>query len=412
MKKCILILLLLMSCFQPVYAQNNEIELESDYYLMIDPENSQIIYEQGSNEFIYPASMTKMMTLIVALEHIDDDDKILTLDHEVFKGLYEANASLAGFSLNEKVSVKDCLYGLFLPSGAECTRALAIETAGSEEEFVKLMNEKAKELKMNNTHFENTTGLHHKDHHSTLQDLSILMKYCLNNPDFYEIFTTKEYIASGSVHKQLKMNSTLFKRLSEEHSEMILGGKTGYTNPAGLCLASLAEKDGRTLMLITAHAPVSSTPYHLLDAVKAYTTVYEQMHKILLCDKDIPVIETEVMFTLPKQTINLYPSETLTLTVPKEINEEELQYQIDLNEAIEAPLQKNDVLGILYIYYNDELLGSCNLVCHDDVEASELSLFLYNTSVFVETYWKAGLLIGGSLFLFFLFLKFRQKHMN
>ncbi len=390
MKKTMLILLFLLACIHPVNAQSSEIELESDYYLLLDPQNNQVIYEKSADEPIYPASLTKMMTLIVALEHLDDYDKLITLDHKVFQGLYEANASMAGFSLNEKVSVKDCLYGLFLPSGAECTRALAIETAGSEEDFVVLMNEKAKELNMNSTHFENTTGLHHKDHYTTLHDLSILMKYCLDNPDFYEIFTTKEYIASGSIHKQLKMNSTLFKRLSSEHNEMILGGKTGYTNPAGLCLASVAEKDGRTLMLITAHAPVSSTPYHLLDAITVYTTVFDTMHKLELCNPDVHAIETEVSFTLPKQTVLLYPETALTKTLPNDIRKEDLQYEIQLHNQIEAPLQKNDVLGTLSIYYDDELLDSCSLVCHDEIEASKLSIFFHNASLFIENNWKTA----------------------
>lgn len=405
MKKTLLILLLLLISIQPICAQNSEIELESDYYLMLDPENSQIIYEQGARELIYPASMTKMMTLIVALEHIDDYDKILTLDQEVFKGLYEANASMAGFSFNEKVSVKDCLYGLFLPSGAECTRALAIEAAGSEDEFVQLMNDKAKELNMKDTHFENTTGLHHKDHRTTLYDLSILMKYCLNNPDFYEIFTTREYVASGSVHKQLKMSSTLFKRLSKEHGDLILGGKTGYTNPAGLCLASAAKKDGRFLMLITAHAPVSSTPYHLMDAVTAYTTVFDTMHKLELCNPDVHVIETEVSFTLPKQTVLLYPETALTKTLSNDIRKEDLRYEIQLHDQIEAPLQKNDVLGTLSIYYDNEFLDSCSLVCHDEIEASKLSIFLYNASLFIENNWKPTAACLSVLFLLMLFKK-------
>ncbi len=408
MKKTILILFLIFCFFLPVQAEEIQFEAFSDYILLLDPDNQQIIYEQRADEPIYPASMTKMMTLIVALEQIEDHDQILTLDYEVFKGLYEANASLAGFSYNEKVSVKDCLYGLFLPSGAECTRALAIAAAGSEEEFVKLMNQKAKELGMNQTHFENTTGLHHKDHVTTLNDLSILMQYALNNEEFYEIFTTKEYTASGSIHKQLKMNSTLFKKLSKENSEWILGGKTGYTNPAGLCLASMAQKDERTLILITAHAPVSSTPYHLLDAVEIYSTAFNEMHKIQLCSTEISVTESLVKFTLPEETIQLYPDETLTLTVSNEVKEENLELRVELIESIEAPIQKNDVLGTLSIYHDNQLLGTCQLVSHDSMEASELSIFLYNAEIFIQTHWKTGLIISAALVLLLIFKK--KKH--
>lgn len=392
MKKILIFLLLLSGFLFPVHAE--ELELDSDYFLLIDPDNHQIIMEQGADELIYPASMTKMMTLIVALEHIDDDEQMLTLDNEVFQGLYEANASLAGFSYNEQVSVKDCLYGLFLPSGAECTRALAIKAAGSETEFVELMNEKAKQLGMNNTHFVNTTGLHHKDHVTTLNDLLILMQYALKNETFYEIFTTREYIAtSGTKHKELKMNSTLFKRINKDDANMILGGKTGYTNPAGLCLASLASKDDRNLILITAHAPVSSTPYHLIDAVKTYNYVYENMHKINLCELNDAIIEVDVMFTLPEVTTVLYPETSPQLTFSKEVTQDEFTLEIQLKESIEAPLHPNDILGQMSIYHQGELLDTVNLITHDTIELSKLSVFLYEAEIFIQTYWKTGTVI-------------------
>ena len=408
MKQLLMSLSLMFLFLLPVYCE--EIELESDYIYMIDPENNQVLMDQGSNELIYPASMTKMMTLIVALENIDNHSEMLKLDHEVFKGLYEANASLAGFSYNEEVSVKDCLYGLFLPSGAECTRALAIKTAGSEEAFVDLMNQKAKELNMMNTPFVNTTGLHHKDHVTTLQDLSILLRYCLKNEDFMEIFTSKSYVAtSGTKHNELKMESTLFKRLSKDNTHYILGGKTGYTNPAGLCLASYASFEGRDVLLITAHAPVSSTPYHLLDAVEAYSYVFEQMHKIELCSQDDSVTEISVRFTLPEQTVQIYPEETLQLTVPNDITPDSLRYEIHLNEDIKAPLTASQNLGTLRIYHDNDLLGMCELEVREDVIQSDLLIFIDQTKTWLSLNWKMLVLSIGVFSAVILFSKMRKS---
>ena len=393
MKKTLICIFLMFFMILPVHAE--DIELESDYYLLIDADNQQILMQQGADELIYPASMTKMMTLIIALENVDDHDEMLTLDNEVFKGLYEANASMAGFSLNEQVSIKDCLYGLFLPSGAECTRALAIKTAGSEEAFVHLMNEKAQQLNMEDTHFVNTTGLHDKDHVTTLNDLLKLMQYCLNNEDFYEIFTTKEYTAtSGTKHKELKMNSTLFKRLNKEDAQLILGGKTGYTNPAGLCLASLSSKDGRNLILITAHAPVSTTPYHLLDAINTYRYIYENTHKINLCELDDEITEVSVQFTRPETSTVLYPETTTQLTFDKSVTKDDFTLEITVNENITAPLNPNDILGQMSIYYDGVLLDTVNLITHDTIELSKLSVFLHEAEIFIQTYWKTGLVTG------------------
>ena len=404
MKKILICMLMMLCMILPVHAE--EIDLESDYYLLIDADNQQILMQQGADELIYPASMTKMMTLIIALENVDDHDEMLTLDYEVFKGLYEANASLAGFSYNEQVSVKDCLYGLFLPSGAECTRALAIKTAGSEEAFVQLMNENAQQLNMKDTHFVNTTGLHDKDHVTTLNDLLKLMQYCLKNEDFYEIFTTKEYIAtSGTKHKELMMNSTLFKRLNKEDAQLILGGKTGYTNPAGLCLASLSSKDGRNLILITAHAPVSTTPYHLLDAVNVYRYIYENTHKINLCELDDEIIEVDVQFTRPETSTVLYPETTTQLTFGKSVTQDDFTLEITVNENITAPLNPNDILGQMSIYYDGVLLDTVNLITHDTIELSKLSVFLYEAELFIHTYWKTGMIAVMIVMSFFLIRK-------
>ena len=404
MKKILICMLMMLCMILPVHAE--EIDLESDYYLLIDADNQQILMQQGADELIYPASMTKMMTLIIALENVDDHDEILTLDYEVFTGLYEANASLAGFSCNEQVSVKDCLYGLFLPSGAECTRALAIKTAGSEEAFVQLMNEKAQQLNMKDTHFVNTTGLHDKNHVTTLNDLLKLMQYCLKNEDFYEIFTTKEYIAtSGTKHKELMMNSTLFKRLNKEDAQLILGGKTGYTNPAGLCLASLSSKDGRNLILITAHAPVSTTPYHLLDAVNVYRYIYENTHKINLCELDDEIIEVDVQFTRPETSTVLYPETTTQLTFDKSVTQDDFTLEITVNENITAPLNPNDILGQMSIYYDGVLLDTVNLITHDTIELSKLSVFLYEAELFIHTYWKTGMIAVMIVMSFFLIRK-------
>lgn len=393
MKKTLICIFLMFCMILPVHAE--DIELESDYYLLIDADNQQILMQQGADELIYPASMTKMMTLIIALENVIDHDEMLTLDNEVYKGLYEANASMAGFSFNEQVSVKDCLYGLFLPSGAECTRALAIKTAGSEEAFVHLMNEKALQLNMKDTHFVNTTGLHDKNHVTTLNDLLKLMQYCLKNENFYEIFTTKEYTAtSGTKHKELKMNSTLFKRLNKEDAQLILGGKTGYTNPAGLCLASLSSKDGRNLILITAHAPVSTTPHHLLDAINTYRYIYENTHKINLCELDDEITEVSVQFTRPQATTILYPESTTQLTFNKSVTQDDFTVKIAVNENITAPLNPNDILGQMSIYYDGVLLDTVNLITHDTIELSKLSVFLHEAERFIQTYWKTGLVTG------------------
>ncbi|HIY07876.1 MAG TPA: D-alanyl-D-alanine carboxypeptidase [Firmicutes bacterium] len=226
---------------------------------------------------IWPASMTKMMTGYLGAALLDPEEEV-TLPEEIFSTLYAENASLAGFLPGETVTVEELLYGTMVPSGAEAAAGIGIAVSGSEEAFVEEMNRAAQELGMDHTHFVNASGLHHPDHQSTAADLVLLLDTALDNSLFRQVFTTHEHLAYGSDHPSgLLLQSTLWSRIDWEGGEdwTLLGGKTGYTIPAGQCLASLAEKDGEEYILITAGAPGDGTtaPYHLLDAYTIFSAL-------------------------------------------------------------------------------------------------------------------------------------------
>lgn len=373
----VLCILSLMGGFMPASAE--ELDLYSDYYYMVDMDNGQVILDQGSQDLIYPASMTKMMTLIVALENIENVEERILLDEAVFDGLYEANASMAGFYLNETVTLEDCLYGLFLPSGAETTRAIAFYVADSEENFVRLMNEKANELGMLDTHYVNTTGLHDNDHVTTLQDLAKLLSYCLENEEFRKIFSTRKYTAySGSMHqKGIVWQSTTFKNLdrvgyNELDESDIVGGKTGYTIPAGLCLASVGEKDGRRYMLITAHAPSGSIPYHALDAANTYSKILYHYNKITLVNEDDILASREVRFNLFNNQLDFCADDTIELTLPEEIDSEKIELVLQLEDSYAAPISKGEVVGQASLVYQGKELYHFNLVAREDIGRNPL----------------------------------------
>lgn len=251
-------------------------KLHSDYAILINYQDKTIAAEHNSQQRIYPASLTKIMTAILAIEQTNNLKETITLTPTMFANLQEANASIAGFSSGETVSKETLLYGALLPSGAECCLGLAESVAGSEEEFVKQMNKKAQELGMKNTHFTNSIGLHDKNHYSTAEDLSLLLAYALENNKFRQIFTAKTYLAPATLQhpEGVTLTSTMFPYLdgTELTAGKILGGKTGYTQEAGQCLASLATVKGTEYLLITAKADGSpqTEPLHILDAVAVY----------------------------------------------------------------------------------------------------------------------------------------------
>lgn len=260
--------------------ENLDVNLHSSNAILVNLDTNKILLDKGSDEIIYPASLTKIMTVLVAIENIPSLQEKILLPKSIFKNLYEENASMAGFLPNEEVTAEDLLYGSMLPSGADASIGLADYITGSESKFVKLMNEKAKQLGMKNTHFMNATGLHHPDHYTTVKDISILLQYALTNNTFRDIYTAERYsIKSTNLHPEgMTMTSRMFKSLnaSEKSRSEIIGGKTGYTEQAGLCLASLATINGEEYILVTVGAKGDSRTeqFNITDAVAVYRQLY------------------------------------------------------------------------------------------------------------------------------------------
>ena len=257
--------------------------LYSPHTVLIEADTGAVVAAHGENEQIYPASMTKIMTVLLALETLPDLDATLTVPEEIFGDLWAANASMAGFQPGEEAAVQDLAYGAMLPSGAECSRTLALAAAGSEEAFVGMMNEKAAALGMTGTHFCNPTGLHDPDHVSTAADIAVLLRAALQNEDFRTIFTAHSHtVPPSDAHPEgFTVHSTLFRNLDgpQVTGGEILGGKTGYTDEAGHCMASLAKVGGKEYILVTAGAPgdARSGNFHILDARNVYSQLGAQI---------------------------------------------------------------------------------------------------------------------------------------
>ncbi|KUF36788.1 MULTISPECIES: D-alanyl-D-alanine carboxypeptidase family protein [Lysinibacillus] len=253
------------------------IDLYSSNAILVNLDENQVLLDKNSEEVIYPASLTKMMTVLVAIEQIPSLQDEIVLPKNIFNDLYEENASVAGFLPNERLTIEDLLYGSMLPSGAEASIGLAEYAAGSERKFVKLMNDKAQQLGMKNTHFMNTTGLHHPDHYTTVKDMSLLLQYALTNDEFRNVYTAERYsIKSTNLHPEgITFTNRMFQHMTSSvlPGGKILGGKTGYTEDAGLCLASLATVNGQEYVLVTvgAEGGPRTEQYNITDAFSVYS---------------------------------------------------------------------------------------------------------------------------------------------
>lgn len=262
----------------PLPSLNLLTNIYSNEAILIDGETGVVLDEKNPDTQAYPASVTKMMTLLIACEQLTDYNEVYPLPREIYDTLYYQDLSTAGFECNEPITVNDLLYGLQLRSGAECCLGLANRVAGSEAAFVELMNQRAAELGMTNTHFMNSTGEHDVNHYSTVRDMAILLQAGLQNDKFREVFTTNVFQTTPTVTHPggLIIYSTLSQTMSTMDFEggTILGGKTGYTSEAGQCLASVAQINDHEYIFVTfgAYRQEGDTSSHLhtADAINTY----------------------------------------------------------------------------------------------------------------------------------------------
>ena len=253
----------------------------SKYIYVMNRGNKNIEYEKNSNSRTYPASLTKIMTTIVALEHIENLSDIAPVDIDTYQVMVAKNSSMAGFYGKEAVTYRDLLYGTMLPSGGEAANSLAIHVAGSVESFVKLMNEKALELGMENTHFTNVEGLDDDKQYTSAQDMAKLLDYALENGDFRAIFTKKEFVTTKTLDHPngIILKSTVLTKLEGIHQDEfeIIGGKSGTTSKAGQCWATLGIKNNQEYICIVMGAPLNdiSNPdmKQREDTIKLYNRV-------------------------------------------------------------------------------------------------------------------------------------------
>ena len=251
--------------------------INSSNAILIDYSSGEVVAKKAPDERIYPASLTKIMTTVIILEHYTDLEQEITMPAEMYSYLIDQNASVAGFLAGERVKVIDLIYGIMLPSGADAAISLACDVAGNEFKFAELMTEKAHEIGAVNTQFVNCTGLHDDGHYSTVRDISIIFRYALKNETFRKVITSESYTTSPTnKHPNgIKLNSTVFSAFNRANliNRFVLGGKTGFTGEARLCLATLAKNHGREYVLVTVGAGLPTTSrgiQHVVDADYIY----------------------------------------------------------------------------------------------------------------------------------------------
>ena len=252
--------------------QEFDFSLYSNYYMLIRLDDFKVLYGKDIDEIIYPASLTKVLTLDTCIHNIDDYNATSYITYEDYEDLINANSSLAGLKAYTDYSIKDLFYALILPSGGDSAKALENYFQNNNLDLINEMNKLVEELNLKNCHFTNSTGLHDDDLYITLNDYSKIVLDALLNNESKNVLKTFEYYLKDNT----KVNSTL-SLLKRNDNIIIYGGKTGFTSQAGENILVLYKANNRSYMLLLANAngnPYQGQTYHFADVNKILNYLY------------------------------------------------------------------------------------------------------------------------------------------
>lgn len=352
-------------------------EIDSDKAILINLNDNSVIYSKNSDEKAYVASLTKMMTAIVVLENVDNLDDMVYITDEDWKGLIENDASVANFVRYRKYSYLDLLYGLMLPSGADSANALSRLVGGNLDNFVKMMNDKAKEIGLNNTHFANCTGLDDDDNYSTASDMAKLLNYGIKNETFKKIITTMKYTAyDGTV---LRHTIDKYSKLNNITIKGLLGGKTGNTELAGVCLASIAEYNGVSYLLVVLNAKY---PYQLIDTKTIYEYYMNNYGYKTLINKGDVLVSLDTLYTKDK-SVDIVSLDDYSYYLNNDYDNSLLSFKYSGEDVVSYNNKKGDLLGRVGVYYDGDLVDTLDIYLDRDMSFSLISFISYNIIYFV-----------------------------
>ncbi len=368
MRKIILILICLII---PISIHSLEYpKLNSKTVEIYDLNDNKILYEIGGAEKTSIASLTKIATTITAIENIDNIDEQVTITQAILNTVSK-DASVANLKPGDKLTYKDLLYASMLPSGADATNSIAILSSGSIENFVNKMNELIKTIGLTNTNFINVTGLDAENHYSTADDVRKLLQYSLKNPIFKEIYTTKQYkMTNGSTVK-----STLYKyNASNSALEKILGSKSGFTENAGYCLASLSNVNGHEIITIVLNAENKNEKYYNVEDTITLIDFMNQNYKNETLIENHTLIKT-IPVTLSKiEEYQIYSDKKIEKYLPSDYDINNLKIEYEGLTELNFRNYKEEKIGTIKYYYEDELLYEQNVILDKKIDLDLIKL--------------------------------------
>ena len=366
--------------------------------LLVDLNTGRTVYEQDADERIYPASLTKIMTCLLALENGNLSD-VVTVSASALEDL-DIDSSVAGLQVGEQMTLENLLYCMMVVSGNDACNVIAEHIAGSITDFVRMMNQRAYELGCLNTHFSNPHGLHDENHYTTARDLSIITQAALKSENFRQIVDTYEYqLPDDNVRQNIpKLKTTnmlIYRSMSNSlYYSRAHGIKTGYTSQAGRCVISEATGDGLDLLGIVCGAATTILDSgdllmeNFTECARLFDYGFDNYSYLPIMSSLYPVDQVKINNSAGAEAVAVAPQDEIKVLLPNDYDPDKLVTDIQLNsDSVDAPVREGDVLGSATVTYAGEILGQTKLLAITDVARSEISSAAAGTGAYIQKNW-------------------------
>ncbi|MCH5324483.1 MAG: D-alanyl-D-alanine carboxypeptidase [Eubacterium sp.] len=377
----------------------------SEAVYMVNIDTGDVVYKKNENKKMYPASTTKIMTAIIALEAVRDWNEKVEVPYECFDEFYSGDPNKSDVSnaaiepLQSNLSYKDCIYALMLPSGCEAANILAYNIGkGDMNKFFDMMNAKAKEIGCTGTNFSDAHGLFEPENYTTVKDMYLITKYALDNlPRFTEVCGTYEYKmpANDANPDGYYIYSTisLINPASMYYYEGAYGIKTGTTDQSGRCLVSAAKKQFN-YVIVSMGAPLYDSEgnyyddwYSMVDHNNLYDWAFDTFAMMTVVNKEDRITEVEVKFGENASHVVISPESDFTALLPKNIDQSNILKTFTKYDEVTAPVAQGDILGVMDVKYRGETIATLNLVANSDVVLSQVDFYIERIKVQMGQTW-------------------------
>ena len=384
--------------------------------LLVSMDTGEVLYSKNENQKVYPASITKIMSVMLILEsNMYNPDAKIAMTKEVLKLISGTGSSVSNLKVGEEITHLDLIYLVLMSSFGDCAYLGAITFGGSVDNFVDMMNEKAKNLGLKNTHYTNPVGLHEAGTYTTAYDTYKLASYALKNSTFKKVCESTRYTVPATNMSGARTISTtnfLQDNTTNYYYSYAKGVKTGYTDEAGRCLVSTASYNGYNYICILFGCPPNAgTRYEFIDSKNLYRWVFNNFEFKNVADSDNPIYEMPVDLSLQTDFVSLYVEKSFISVLPKDADESTITIHPHTKSKVaDAPIKKGDVLGTADIIYAEKVIGTVNLVSGENVKRSTI-LYIWRAikNVLSSVYMKILYILAAVAIILFIIAVIRMN---